>query len=246
MILQSTLLITIDGPAGAGKTTVSKMLARELGYRYLDTGALYRAVAYEVRAAGIRPDDDSGLEYVCDHLRLSVKEDRLVSNGIDISDRIRSPEISMLASSVSARPMVRQVLLDIQRKIGREGGLVAEGRDMGTVVFPEADLKFFLDATVRQRAFRRYEQYDKGNGQTLEQIEKDIRRRDKKDSSRDIAPLKPADDAVNIDSTTMTARQVVDLMMARVCELLQRPSTGFLSFSLPARRSVANHGCHFK
>jgi len=223
MVFQPTLLITIDGPAGAGKTTVSKMLARELGYRYLDTGALYRAVAYEVSAAGIRPDDDSGLEYVCDHLRLNVKENRLVSNGIDISDRIRSPEISMLASSVSARPMVRKALLDIQRKIGRAGGLVAEGRDMGTVVFPEADLKFFLDATVRQRAFRRYEQYDNGSGQTFEQIEQDIRRRDKNDSSRDIAPLKPADDAVNIDSTTMTARQVVDLMMARVRELLERP-----------------------
>ncbi|MCB2145869.1 MAG: (d)CMP kinase [Deltaproteobacteria bacterium] len=223
MVLQPTLLITIDGPAGAGKTTVSKMLAREMGYRYLDTGALYRAVAYEVRAAGIRPDDDSGLESICDHLRLSLEENRLVSNGIDISDRIRSPEISMLASAVSARPVVRQALLDIQRKIGRDGGLVAEGRDMGTVVFPEADLKFFLDATVRQRALRRYEQYDKGNGQTLEQIEHDIRCRDENDSSRDIAPLKPADDAVNIDSTTMTARQVVDLMMARVRELLELP-----------------------
>ncbi|WP_319409631.1 (d)CMP kinase [uncultured Desulfosarcina sp.] len=221
MVLQPTLLITIDGPAGAGKTTVSKMLAREMGYRYLDTGALYRAVAYEVRAAGIRPDDDSGLGHVCDHLRLSVEENRLVSNGMDISDRIRSPEITMLASAVSARPVVRQALLGIQRKIGRAGGLVAEGRDMGTVVFPEADLKFFLDATVRQRAARRYGQYDKGNGQTLDQIEQDIRRRDENDSSRDIAPLKPADDAVNIDSTTMTARQVVDLMMARVRKLLE-------------------------
>jgi len=223
MVLQPELLITIDGPAGAGKTTVSKMLARELGYRYLDTGALYRAVAYEVRAAGISPDDDSGLGSVCDRLRLSVEENRLVSNGMDISDRIRSPEISMLASAVSARPVVRQALLDIQRKIGRARGLVAEGRDMGTVVFPEADLKFFLVATVRQRALRRFAQYDNGNGQTLEQIEQDIRRRDGNDSSRDIAPLRPADDAVNIDSTTMTARQVVDLMMARVRRLFELP-----------------------
>jgi cytidylate kinase len=221
MANQPMLLITIDGPAGAGKTTVSKMMARKLGYRYLDTGALYRAVAFGVRAAGIRPDDDRGLGDVCDTLQLSVEENRLVLNGVDISDRIRSPEISMLASAVSARPVVRQALLGIQREMGRLGGLVAEGRDMGTVVFPEADLKFFLDATVRQRAIRRFAQFDKGDGQTLEQIEQDIRRRDANDSSRDIAPLRPADDAVNIDSTTMTARQVVGLMMARFHRMLE-------------------------
>ncbi len=164
MANQPMLLITIDGPAGAGKTTVSKMLARELGYRYLDTGALYRAVAFGVRAAGIQPDDDRGLGDVCKTLRLSIEGDRLVLNGVDITHRIRSPEISMLASAVSARPVVRQALLGIQREMGRTGGLVAEGRDMGTVVFPEADLKFFLDATVRQRALRRFAQYDKGNG----------------------------------------------------------------------------------
>jgi cytidylate kinase len=213
---QPMLLITIDGPAGAGKTTVSKMLARKLGYRYLDTGALYRAVAFGARAAGVQPDNDQGLGEVCNTLRLCIEGDRLVLNGVDITHRIRSREISMLASAVSARPVVRQMLLGIQRDMGRTGGLVAEGRDMGTVVFPEADLKFFLDATARQRAIRRFAQYDKGKGQTLEQIEQDIRRRDQNDSSRDIAPLKPADDAVTIDSTTMTARQVVALMMERV------------------------------
>jgi cytidylate kinase len=218
---QPMLLITIDGPAGAGKTTVSKMLAGKLGYRYLDTGALYRAVAVGVRAAGIRPDDDRGLGHVCDTLQLSVEANRLVLNGVDISDRIRSPEISMLASAVSARPVVRQALLGIQREVGKNGGLVAEGRDMGTVVFPAADLKFFLDATVRQRALRRFAEYETEKGQTLAQIELDIRRRDENDSSRDVAPLRPADDAVTIDSTTMTARQVVDLMMARVGRLIE-------------------------
>jgi len=220
MVDQPMLLIAIDGPAGAGKTTVSKMLARELGYRYLDTGALYRAVAYEVRRAGVHPDDDRGLGEVCDSLRLKVEADRLFLSGVDITDRIRSPEISMLASAVSARPLVRRVLLDIQREMGWAGGLVAEGRDMGTVVFPEADLKFFLEATPRQRAHRRFAQYKKGNGQTFEQIERDIRRRDENDRSRDIAPLRPADDAITIDSTTMTARQVVDLMRERVRGLL--------------------------
>ena len=215
-VLYPPLLITIDGPAGAGKTTVSKMLARELGYRYLDTGALYRAVAYEVRAAGISPDNDRGIGQVCETLQLRVEENRLFSKDVDISPRIRSPEITMLASAVSARPVVRQSLLEIQRALGRAGRLVAEGRDMGTVVFPDADLKFFLDATVQQRALRRFTQYGHKNDQTIEQIEKDIRRRDANDSSRDIAPLRPAGDAVTIDSTAMTARQVVDFMLQKM------------------------------
>jgi len=213
------LLITIDGPAGAGKTTVSKMLARELGYRYLDTGALYRGVAYEVRAAGIAADDDAGLERVCQALQLEFQDSRLISGGVDISGHIRSPEITMLASAVSARPVVRQALLDLQRSLGRAKALVAEGRDMGTVVFPDADLKFFLDASVRQRALRRYAQYGTAGGQTLEQIEKEIRQRDANDSSRDIAPLKPADDAVTIDSTAMDAQQVVAGIMRQVDSL---------------------------
>jgi len=210
------LLITIDGPAGAGKTTVSKMLAQKLGYRYLDTGALYRGVAFEVRAAGIAADDDSGLERVCGTLRLRFQKGRLTSNGKDISEHIRSPEITMLASAVSARPVVRQALLDLQRELGRAKRLVAEGRDMGTVVFPRADLKFFLDATARQRAIRRYEQYGNGGDQTLEQIEQEIRQRDANDSGRDVAPLKPAEDAVIIDSTTMDAHQVVEKILSYI------------------------------
>lgn len=221
MTQKQLLLITIDGPAGAGKTTVSKMLARELDYRYLDTGALYRAVAYEVRAAGVSIDDDQGLSNLCGSLRLDLAADRLLSNAKDITEQIRSPDITMLASSVSARPVVRQALLDIQINMGRGKGLVAEGRDMGTVVFPQADLKFFLDAAVRQRALRRYAQNGGSNGQTLEEIEQDIRRRDNNDSSRDIAPLKPAHDAIIVDSTVLNAQQVVAFMMARVKRLKQ-------------------------
>ncbi len=216
---QPLLLITIDGPAGAGKTTVSKMLARKLRYEYLDTGALYRAVAWVVRKAEIAPEDHQGIGQICELLQLKFEAGRLVANGKDITDRIRSPEITMMASAVSALPVVRKALLDIQRKIGKDLGLVAEGRDIGTVVFPHADQKFFLNATVRQRARRRFAQYGKNGNQTLEEIEADILRRDKNDSSRDIAPLEPADDAVLIDSTEMTPQKVVDFMMSTISNL---------------------------
>lgn len=216
MTRKPLLLITIDGPAGAGKTTVSRMLAQRLEYRYLDTGALYRAVAWAARAEGVRPDDEAGLTRVCGALKLQIRADRLICNGQDVTDRIRAPEITMLASAVSARPAVRGALMDIQRDMGRQKGLVAEGRDMGTVVFPEADLKFFLDASIRQRALRRLAQYGPGHEQDLERIESDIRQRDENDSSRSIAPLKPADDAVIIDSTVMTAQEVVDYILSRI------------------------------
>lgn len=217
------LLITIDGPAGAGKTTVSKMLAQILGYRYLDTGALYRGVAYAAQGAGIAGDDDGALERLCASLDFQLDGDRMRSHGVDISDLIRSPEITMLASAVSARPVVRKALLDFQRQLGREKALVAEGRDMGTVVFPEADLKFFLDATPRQRALRRFDQYGREGRQTLTQIEADIRRRDANDRDRTIAPLKPADTAIVIDSTALSAQEVVDRMMDHIRSLAPMP-----------------------
>ncbi|WP_419662772.1 CmK2: cytidylate kinase [Desulfosarcina variabilis str. Montpellier] len=214
------LLITIDGPAGAGKTTLSKMLARDLKYRYLDTGALYRAVAYAIRQQDINADDDQALAKVCADLQIEFVEDRLLLDGVDISSRIRTPEITMLASAASARLPVRKALLGIQRKMGQRKGLVAEGRDMGTVVFPEADLKFFLDASIRQRALRRHAQYaEDNNEQSIEDIETDIRRRDENDSNRDIAPLRPARDAIIIDSTRLPADQVLERMLTHVHQL---------------------------
>lgn len=226
MTASPMLLITIDGPAGAGKTTVSKMLADHLRYRYLDTGALYRAVAYAMRQNGVSTDDEQGLAEVCAHLEIRFAGDRLLLNGTDISDHIRTPDITMLASAASARPLVRQTLFDIQRELGQTGGLVAEGRDMGTVVFPEADLKFFLDASIRQRALRRFNQYgEERGGQTLADIEQEIRQRDENDSNRDIAPLRPAADAILIDSTRFSAQQVVDLMLTHV-HRLTGPSKG--------------------
>ena len=211
------LLITIDGPSGAGKTTVSRILADRLGYRYIDTGALYRGVALAAISSGLNPDDDNGLEKLCNTLKISFVLDkkglRLILNDSDITDRIRTPEITMFASAVSARPVVRSFLLNLQRDLGREKGVVFEGRDMGTVVFPGADVKFFLDASPKNRAKRRYKELKSINPQPLEAVERDMDRRDKNDSTRDLAPLKPAEDAIRIDSTDLSIETVVERMV---------------------------------
>ncbi|MDM8535461.1 (d)CMP kinase [Desulfobacterales bacterium HSG17] len=214
------LLITIDGPAGAGKTSVSSSLARQLSYIYVDTGALYRGVALAVKTSGISPDNDDELGKLCKTLELKFIRSEtdlcLISGDSDISRLIRSPEISMLASLISARPVVREYLLKIQRDMGKNKGTVFEGRDMGTVVFPDADVKFFLDASPETRALRRYNELKHKNTQTLEQIEKDIRLRDKNDSTRKIAPLKPAKQAIIINSTNISIHQVVSQMMSYI------------------------------
>jgi CMP/dCMP kinase len=211
------LIITIDGPSGAGKTTASKLLAHRLGYRYVDTGALYRGVALEAMSAGLNPDDNTGLENVLSSLKMKFvygeKGLRLISNDSDITDKIRTPEISMFASAASARPVVRNFLLKLQRELGRKKGVVFEGRDMGTIVFPDADVKFYLDASHETRSLRRYQELKSETSQTLQDVKKDIKRRDKNDSARDLAPLKPAEDAVIIDSTHFSAQDVVNRMV---------------------------------
>ena len=216
------LLITIDGPAGAGKTTVSRTLASRLGYRYIDTGALYRGVAYEVKNQAVNPDNETQLAELCSRLELRFKTEakglRLYSGKTDISDRIRTPEISMLASSVSAKTVVREYLLDVQRDIGLRKAAVFEGRDMGTVVFPGADVKFFLNASLKTRALRRYQEFESGSDQSLEKVEKDMQRRDNDDSTRNLAPLKAAGDAIVIDSTDLSIQEVVDLMLSHISE----------------------------
>jgi len=216
------LLITIDGPAGAGKTTVSRALAQRLGYRYIDTGALYRGVAYEILNQGVDPANEAELADLCRRLQLSFKTEQdalhLYSRETDISDRIRTPEISMLASSVSAKSVVRSYLLNVQRAMGLQKAAVFEGRDMGTVVFPEADVKFFLDAALTTRARRRYQELEAESDQSLDKVEKDMQRRDTHDSTRSLAPLKPADDAIVIDSTDLSVQEVVDLMLSCIAD----------------------------
>lgn len=214
------LLITIDGPAGSGKTTISRLLADRLGYRYVDTGALYRGVAYEVQSAGLNADNDKEIGKLCKTLKLdfrpSKKGLRLISNNTDITDRIRSFQTTMLASAVSAKPIVREYLLDVQRKMGKAKNVVFEGRDMGTVVFPDADVKFFLNASLEIRAKRRFNEIKSETSKTITEVQQDIRQRDENDSNRSLAPLRPAEDAIIIDSTGLSIENVIDVMLGYI------------------------------
>jgi len=211
-----TRIITIDGPAGAGKTTVSKLLSQKLGCIYVDTGALYRGVAFEIIQQKINWEDDHVLEDFLKTLDLNfiMEANRLilVSSGRDISEYIRTPEISMLASSSSAKPQVRSALLEIQRNIARTKDAVFEGRDMGTVVFPEASHKFFLYADLTIRAERRFNEMQEET-KDLSRVQKDMETRDNNDSKRLSAPLKPAEDAIKINSTFLTIEAVVEKML---------------------------------
>ncbi len=212
----ATRIITIDGPAGAGKTTVSKLLSQKLGIIYVDTGAIYRGVAFEIKNQNIEWKNDSMLETFLERLDLKfIKKNGsllLMSSGRDISKFIRTPEISMLASSSSARPQVRAALLDIQRKIAKTEDAVFEGRDMGTVVFSEADYKFYLFADLTVRAKRRYDEMP-DKVKNINKVEQEMQTRDNNDSQRETAPLKPAADAIEIDSTFLTIEQVVEKML---------------------------------
>ena len=211
-------VITIDGPAGSGKSTVAKILAKKLGYTYLDTGAMYRAVALLVKEKGISLEDRSLLKKVCESMKIRFvyqgEEQKLFLEERDISEEIRTSEIDLLSSDVSSIREVRDVMTALQRKIAENHNLVAEGRDMGTVVFPNARIKFFLTASFDTRVMRRYtERKNKGEDISLERIKEELAKRDAQDQSRSLAPLKPAEDAVIIDTSQLSNNEVVDKML---------------------------------
>ena len=225
-------IVAIDGPAGAGKSTVARELARRLGFTIVDTGAIYRAVALAARRGGVDWEDDAGLAALLDGrgFRLSFADDtRVLLQGDDVTDAIRTPEITRGASVVSARAVVRKKLLGLQRELGRRArrGAVLEGRDIGTVVFPDADVKFFLTASDQARAARRQsELQEKGLSVAVAEVLADQRRRDKDDTERAIAPLKPAPDAVVVDTTDMDLGQVVEECLRIARERLKSANAG--------------------
>jgi len=209
-------IVTIDGPAGAGKSTISKLVAARFSFFYLDTGALYRALAYLVDEHPGEKTEENVAE-ISRNARIDVGNEagifRISANGRDVSTLIRSEKIGLLASKISAIPAVRESLLDIQRKIGAAGGVVAEGRDMGSVVFPDAGVKFYLEASVQERAKRRYlELLAKGEPANLAVVEDDIINRDRQDRERKVSPLVIPQDAVLVDSTDKSIAQVVEDM----------------------------------
>ena len=215
--------IAIDGPAGAGKSSAAKLAAKKLGYIYVDTGALYRAVGVAVLRRGLDTSKKENVIPVLTEIRIELKfEDgtqRVYLNGEDVSDEIRLPEASMAASNVSAIPAVRAFLFDLQRNIAKKNDCIMDGRDIGTVVLPDAQLKIFLTASPEIRARRRFlELEQKGTPVDYETLLEEIKQRDYNDSHRAVAPLKPAEDAVMLDSTGMTLDEVV----ARICALAER------------------------
>ena len=207
--------IAIDGPAGAGKSTIAKRLAKDLGYYYVDTGAIYRTVAYFLDLWGVSPKDVDGVERYIDELTIGIEYDEdglqhMIMNGMDVTGEIRTQDISQKASLVSAHAVVREVLLDMQRDVAKAHNVIMDGRDIGTVVLPKADVKIFLTASAEVRATRRTEELlAKGQKANYDQILKEIQQRDYQDTHREIAPLKMARDSIKVDTSNMDIDQVV-------------------------------------
>ena len=218
--MAKTYSIAIDGPAGAGKSTMAKRLAKELGYQYVDTGAIYRTVAYFLDLWGISPKDIDGVSRYIDELTINIEYDEdglqhMIMNGMDVTGEIRTQDISQKASLVSAHAIVRDMLLDMQRDVAKQYNVIMDGRDIGSVVLPKADVKIFLTASAEVRAKRRTEELlAKGQKANYEQILKEIQQRDYQDTHREVAPLKMCRDSVKLDTSDMDVEQVIAEMKA--------------------------------
>ncbi|MBR1392762.1 MAG: (d)CMP kinase [Ruminococcus sp.] len=215
--------VALDGPSGAGKSTIAKRIATELKYVYVDTGALYRSIAYYVISKGAKPDDKAGVIPLLPEISVKLEyrggAQHVILNDEDVSDKIRTPEISMGASAVSAIPEVRDFLFDLQRDIAANNDIIMDGRDIGTVVLPDAQVKIFLTASAEERANRRFKELqEKGDPSTYDEVLKDIIQRDYNDTHREIAPLKKAEDAIEVDSTSMSLDEVVEHIKGIITE----------------------------
>jgi len=216
--------VAIDGPSGAGKSTIAKMCAEKLGFLYIDTGAIYRTVGVAARNAGLASKDEVGVTSMLPNITVSMRHDenglqRMILNDVDVTDEIRLPEISIYASDVSAMPAVRAFLLEMQRYFARTSNVIMDGRDIGTVVLPDANLKLFLTATVEERASRRFEELQlRGTKSTYAEVLRDITYRDTNDSTRSTAPLRPAEEAVILDTTGNTLAQSFELICGLIKE----------------------------
>jgi len=220
------LIIAIDGPAGSGKSTIGKMLAERLGYFHLSTGAIYRALGWKANKDGIQLTDLPAMTHLIVNTDITFQpdhagENKILVDGQDVTDILTTNEVGKLASAVAVIPEVRQGLLALQRRAGEQGGVVLDGRDIGTVVFPDAEVKFYLDASPEERAKRRFLQLEQqGIASNLEQLIADIKKRDHNDSTRAIAPLRKANDAVYLDSTALSLEEVVEVMVAEVKKII--------------------------
>ena len=217
------LVVTIDGPAGAGKSATARALAQRLGYRLVDTGALYRALAWAVRASGVDPEDAGALGAVLERTRVELVGDRVLVDGHDVSGEIRTPEISRLTSQLTALAPVREKMTPLQRELAVGGGVILEGRDTGTVVWPRAEVKFYLDADLETRARRRQQDLAaQGVAMDMAAVAEDVARRDRQDSERALAPLRKPEGAAVVDTSRLSPEEVVERMVkvveqARCC-----------------------------